>query len=376
MTGNGIRWLAMFVVAAYGVATGHFDIAISLLALLFMIGNWLGDQVLKVAGKQPRMQPATAPPMQTQPVSIDAPATSQNVAGIRLAALHPNQRMHTLIAAKPGDGKTTTANTLLVEDCKRGDTQVYVLNPHFTYFHPVDQPIDLRPLQDRIDVVFDYEAISATLKSLYALVQERMQLYRNGQNVGHPITVYIDEWPAIAGSDYGKECADYLSKLVREARKVNIWLVVCSQDALVDTLKLSGGLRASFHTCLVGNVDATTWRNLTGGMPQQKVQRGTWMVAGTVDGLVTYTPATSAEVARIAQQPQPRFVPVSVAGSSTQPKEDDTLDRVVEYLEEHPDASQSAVERALFGYRGGDAYEKVSKVWAMAREFAGASTTR
>ena len=61
--------------------------------------------------------------------------------------MEPNARKHTAVAGITGDGKTTTMNSLLVADIAVG-AQCVVCSTHFTYYHPDDQRIDLRPLRD------------------------------------------------------------------------------------------------------------------------------------------------------------------------------------------------------------------------------------
>lgn len=313
--------------------------------------------------------PAQSLQRSTLPVYAPHPPLSATQRPPTLADLPAPIRQHTLIAARPGDGKTATLNTLLVADIAAGH-QVIVANPQFAYYHPTDQPIDLRPIRDQFEAVFDYAGIERTLSAVYGLVEGRNALYREGQDVGHAISVIIDEWPSIVSSDYGPACTALVQKLVREARKCNIWLTLAAQDGQVETLGFRGGVRASFLTRLCGNVDPATWRALCGAAVQRPVARGQW---ATEDGIVTVERPTAAMIAALAGQggvggfamlsdrevrevtPVKRLLPIAerVAGA------------MVRYEQERGTLpAQRWVERELFGYNGGEAYDQVSKAWS------------
>lgn len=214
--------------------------------------------------------------------------------------LAPAQRQHTIIAARPGDGKTTAQVAMLTADLARG-AQVVVCNPQFTYYHPDDQPTDLRGLRDAFEVVRDEADIARTMAEVYAIGKSREPLYLDGQHVGHDIVLYLDEWPRIVDSPAGDAAAAHLRKIVRELRKCNVWVVLASQDAQVETLGFKSGLRSAFTTKLVGNVDAATWRALVGSAPQQPMRRGEWMTDRGVLSVALPTPADVAAAARGAQ---------------------------------------------------------------------------
>lgn len=290
-------------------------------------------------------------------VMSNKPIAPVYVDTIDVATLEPNKRQHTIVAAKPGDGKTTTGNTMIVADLLRG-AEVIVLNPHFTYYHFEDQRIDLRPLRHLLTVVYDYDEIEIALRNILHTVNERLVLYREGQDVGSTVCVYLDEWPAISGDDdHGKNCARLLSQIIRQARKCNIWIILLTQDALVETLQLSGGIRANFATRLVGNVDNTTWRQLLGrDVQQQAVRQGTWFAAsGSWQGIVTTTPPHKHTIALAASQ-QARSasnVPSLTSNTPVAQKDDSELLEVWDWIQEQPKPSQRELARRLYRLRGG-----------------------
>lgn len=254
----------------------------------------------------------------------------------------PEVRGHTAIGAKPGDGKTQTSIALMVQDIARG-AQVYWLNPQYTYYHPDDQPTDLTPIKHLFTVVEDYAQILATLQAAHALGEQRKPLYRAGQNVGHNIVLYLDEWPAIY-AELGDPVSDVLQRILRECRKLNIWIVLCAQDFLVATTGFSSGVRAAFNTKLVGNVDITTWNTLLGGsVPKQSVTKGTWM---TEDGLAEVVRPSNLLIGNMARlTPRPYAPLVSMVST------DDFLAQLIEQTDtgtgtQEPDDDDLSVSTA------------------------------
>lgn len=302
-------------------------------------------------------------PMPARPAPRTAHAPMADRA--RAAQLHeltPGARMHTLIAARPGDGKTTALNTLVVADVRAG-AQTIVLNPHFTAYHPEDQPIDLRPLAAHFEAVYDYAHIEATLRALVREIDARMPIYRAGQDVGHVISVLIDEWPAVQLSEYAKSCTDLLGRIVREGRKCKVFVTIATQDAQVSTLGFSGGLRSSFATRLCGNVDNATWRACMGDAAQRPVARGVW---ASDRGDVMVTPPTAIDV-RAAAMGEPCYSaiePHSATDSAIAPSEPDSIawaERVRDL------AAEGYSTREIREMLGGD-YNRIVKLAREGRE--------
>lgn len=227
-----------------------------------------------------------------------------------LSLLPIEERGHIIIAGRQGDGKTQTSIMLLISDIARS-AQVYWLNPHATLFHPKDQRTDLRPLVPYFTLVRDYASIVATLKASYTLVREvRLPLYWEGKDVGPPIVLYLDEWPAIVDAT-DDEATRYVKLLLRESRKCNVWLVLATQDAQVDTLKLKSGVRAAFNTRLIGNVDDATWLALAGkGVPRPALSWGQWWLARSSGSqLLAWRPFPSSLVSDLAGRLAPPTYP-------------------------------------------------------------------
>lgn len=238
------------------------------------------------------------------PSDIEAPAASAITSAMyarydRLFVdLQPEEREHTLITARTGDGKTYTSIALMVRDIAHG-AEVFWLNPQLTLYHPKDQPLNLRPIAHCFHQVDDYNQILATLRHVYRLAEQRKPLYKAGKNVGHNIALHIDEWPAIYNA-LGDEAAGVLVAILRECRKLNIWVTMGTQDLLTETNGFSTGARAMFTTKLAGNVDDTTWRAVVGaGVKKIPVAKGVWM---TECGPVRSVGATGSDISRIVLQ--------------------------------------------------------------------------
>ena len=222
--------------------------------------------------------------------------------------MEPNARKHTAVAGVTGDGKTTTMNSLLVADIAVG-AQCVVCSTHFTYYHPDDQRIDLRPLRDAFQVAYTAETIRAVLAAACALKDQRMTLYRAGKPVGHDVCLYFGEWDTSIQRLLGAWATERLQEILDEGRKTNIWVsFVEVHGAQVKRFGGDSALRAAFRTRLTGNVDATSWRAFVGSdIPQQPVPQGQWM---TERGPVFVEPPTAAQIAQVAAANLPRYAPL------------------------------------------------------------------
>jgi hypothetical protein len=116
-----------------------------------------------------------------------------------------------------------------------------VLDPHGK-FNPWGVPV--------VGVGRDWIAIDTAFT---ALREELSRRYRPGEPVGRPLTIFIDEYPAIA-ANCPEARATFLS-LAREGAKPRMRLVVLTQDANVETLGISGQgeVRKNFTRLLLGS---------------------------------------------------------------------------------------------------------------------------
>ncbi len=225
------------------------------------------------------------------------------------------ERKNTAVAAISGAGKTFTMNAVAVHDRTRVEraapggpaipVQTVFLSTHFTYYHPEDQQIDLRPLRDHIEAYFILDAIDRVLTVCGKLIDERMELYRSGRDVGHIIALYIGEHGQLKdrlGESYVQRIADIGDR----GRKTRIFIgYIELHSALVAETGGSGAFREKFQTRLVADsVDDRTWKVFTGDQPRVKTPRGFWM---SDEGMVAVVEPTSAMITRIAAQHPPTW---------------------------------------------------------------------
>jgi len=86
-----------------------------------------------------------------------------------------------------------------------------------------------------------YDDIKNVLSSTFLEMSNR---FKEGQNNYQNILLAIDEWPAIIAEC--PDCENYISRISREGRKVNIRLLLLSQSDQIGEIGLSVALRNNF----------------------------------------------------------------------------------------------------------------------------------
>src|SRR4028118_1407334 len=89
---------------------------------------------------------------------------------------------------------------------------------------------------------------------------QRLERRYKGESVGAPLFLAIDELPLIVKDV--PEAPKHMARLLREARKVNIFLIGAAQDFLVKTIGGSGAVRDCYRTAFYVGGDAQTARVL------------------------------------------------------------------------------------------------------------------
>ncbi len=213
----------------------------------------------------------------------------------------------TIFAAKSRHGKSQAQIACIVEDIASG-AEVVWMSKHATLYHPKDQPVDLRPLADRFDLVTKGPAICERLDYyVNDVMEERLERYTLGQDVGHPVALHIGEWPVLH-EQYGEKVAAPMRRLLREAPKTQIIVSLDAQDAQVSTLGLGSGLRNSFWTKVIGNVDEPSWRGLT-DEPYRKMPARQWFVPGRGTIVIPQAIERAAELVSPAPAIEPEAAP-------------------------------------------------------------------
>jgi len=196
---------------------------------------------------------------------------------------------HVALAGSTGGGKSVLMRLLMVQLCHAG-AQVLLLNPHYTcYDIQADPPEDWTPFEQYL--VADpmecrrYEVIEHYLKQVATeLLPKRLEKYARSQPLGKPYFLVIDELPAIVAKI--KEAPEYIASILREGRKVGIFLITASQDFLVSTIAPGGGgaVRDCFRTAFYVGGDPTTARVLLDMpaklVPENELGKGTVMLRG------------------------------------------------------------------------------------------------
>lgn len=168
---------------------------------------------------------------------------------------------HVALAGATGGGKSTVMRLLLSQLLYIG-VQVVLVDPHYA---PIDMESgeDWRSIASRLmmEPVVRYQGIEDTLKWLACSeLPARLEKRRQALPVGKAIFLAMDELPAIVKNV--PDAPDYMGDLLREGRKVGLYLVSAAQDWLVKTIGGSGGVRDCFRTAFYVGGDATTARVL------------------------------------------------------------------------------------------------------------------
>lgn len=194
---------------------------------------------------------------------------------------------HVALAGSTGGGKSSIMRLLMSQLCAAG-ASVLLLNPHYTrYDIQADPAEDWTPFEPYL--VYDpmecrqYDVIEFYLKQIAEdLLPKRLKKYAQSQPLGKPYFLIIDEYPAIVA--HIKKAPDYLAAILREGRKVGIYLITASQDFLVSTVSPGGGgaIRDCYRTAMYVGGDPTTAKTLLDmpprEIPETKLGEGTIML--------------------------------------------------------------------------------------------------
>ena len=176
---------------------------------------------------------------------------------------------HVALAGATDAGKSNIMRMLVMQLCSVG-AKVLILNPHWTGY-VLDKKEDWTPiipyLHDDPMVCRKYETIDYYLDYLAnTIVPTRLDRYAYSKPVGKPIFVVLDELPAIVkwGKKHNRDIPGYLDTILKEGRKVGVYLISAAQDFLVDTIGGTGAVRDCYRTAYSVGGDDTTTNKLLG----------------------------------------------------------------------------------------------------------------
>src|SRR5947207_8756037 len=172
---------------------------------------------------------------------------------------------HVALAGATDAGKSNIMRMLIAQLCYVG-AKVLVLNPHWTGY-VLDKQEDWTPI---VPFLFDdpkecraYDKIEYYLNYLAnKTIPRRLDLFAESRPTGKPIFVVIDELPAIVKRL--KTVPGYLDTILKEGRKVGVYLISAAQDFLVDTIGGTGAVRDCYRTAYSVGGDDTTTNKLLG----------------------------------------------------------------------------------------------------------------
>ena len=136
--------------------------------------------------------------------------------------------VHFSLIGATNSGKTTLANHII--DYLKTD-KIYACDPHAKF----------NIWSSQCQIVQNYTDIQHTLHSAFVEMTSR---YDQGPSNYESILIAIDEWPAIIAEC--PDCEQYISRISREGRKVNIRLLLLSQSDQIGEIGLSVALRNNF----------------------------------------------------------------------------------------------------------------------------------
>jgi len=221
----------------------------------------------------------TPQPIYAAPVPITPAAPAVRILPMDLTFKALVDSLHLLVVGETEAGKSTAAEAVLVGRVKAGD-YVLILDPHADPSMWCGVPA--------IGMGRDYAAIGTAMAALLHELTTRYQRKALGDTTYQPITIFIDEWPAI--QSHCKNAGAFMTELAQEGRKVGMRLVIMTQSDRVESLGISGkgDVRSNFTFLLLGAKAVESLPAIADRPRPAVLRRAGVTVGATVDGLNIY----------------------------------------------------------------------------------------
>ncbi len=183
--------------------------------------------------------------------------TNNGHATEKMSKLH-----HIGLGGSSGRGKTNTTR-LIVSQLLACGAKVYMVNPNFA---PIKQNgnrlEDWRPIAERLQepVARNADDIKRLLNHFMKIFEERREREQLTPKRGADLFLVLGEWPVIV-EEY-PDAEKIIGRLLRQSRQYGIHIIAEFQDALISTIKGSGGTRANYGTAFFFGGDVTTAKTL------------------------------------------------------------------------------------------------------------------
>ena len=160
---------------------------------------------------------------------------------------------HVALVGATGGGKSNALRLLLPQLLAVG-ARVSLCDPHYTALD-ADSGDDWRPIAARLagSPAVAARDIDAEIDRLCTELHQRLEIRRTGGTVGAPWFLAVDELPTIVESV--PDAMPRLTSLLREGRKVGLYVLGASQSMLVKALGGDSSARDAYRTCIYSGGD-------------------------------------------------------------------------------------------------------------------------
>jgi hypothetical protein len=163
---------------------------------------------------------------------------------------------HVALAGPTGGGKSNIVRLMVAQILACGG-RVVLGDPKYTPFD-AESGEDWRPIAQRLHLApaVTTSAIGDLLTWSIEELDRRLELRREGQKVGAPLFIALDELPAIVADV--KDAPDQLARIIRMGRAVGLLTICSAQDFLIKTIGGSSGARENFRSAFYMGGDLRT----------------------------------------------------------------------------------------------------------------------